>query len=365
MRVRSALLVLSLALWLAGSAGPAGTAHNDPSIDQAAPPATAAPETYAEQIPNSSVKFEMVGVPGGTFAMGSPAGEAGREADEGPQHQVTVRPFWIGRFEVTWDEYDRFAFGTDAPPAPPTADASQPDAVTRPTQRQSGGAAKPSADAVTRPTPPYGDESFGFGKGRQPAINMAYHAAREYTRWLSSVTGKVYRLPTEAEWEYAARAGTTGPYGFEGAAGELDAYAWYGTNSGERPHPVGQKKPNKFGLHDMHGNVAEWCLDQYDPKVYATRAGGAPVLSPVLLPGSGRYPHVARGGSWADDARKVRSAARRGSTEAWSRRDPQSPQSIWWHTDATIVGFRVVRAVEEQPELRDLRSKITRDSPDR
>jgi formylglycine-generating enzyme required for sulfatase activity len=336
-------LFLPLALW--HSEIPADGKRDDAERRQ---PATTAAAPYVEQIPGTTVKFEMVHIAGGKFMMGSPADEAGREADEGPQHEVTVRPFWIGRFEVTWDEYDQFAFGSEA--GSPAQPAATPPA---------------GADAVTRPTPPYGDESFGYGKGRQPAIDMAYHAAREYTRWLSAVTGKAYRLPTEAEWEFAARGGSTGPYSFDGGAANLDAHAWYSANSDERPHQVGQKKPNKFGLHDMHGNVAEWCLDQYDPKAYAQRAGGPPVLSPVVLPGAGRYPHVARGGSWADDARRLRSAARRGSTESWSRRDPQSPQSIWWHTDATFVGFRVARAVEEQPELRDLRSKITKESPDR
>ena len=118
----------------------------------------------------------------------------------------------------------------------------------------------------------------------------------------------------------------------------------------------------------MHGNLAEWCLDQYDPdsyKQFANSTKEAPILLPVSLPTDKRYPHVARGGSWADPPRELRSAARRGSDPDWNRRDPQSPQSIWWHTDATIVGFRVARAVEEYPQLRGIRSKVTRNSPDR
>ena len=290
----------------------------------------------------------MVGIPGGTFTMGSPDDEPGRDPDEGPRHQVTLQPFWIGKFEVTWDEYDQYAFATDLKP-PATNAAALP----------------PGSDAVTRPTPPYGDESFGWGKGRQPAINMGWHAATEYTHWLSTVTQKAYRLPTEAEWEFAVRAGSTGAYSFEGGTGALADHAWYGANAGDRPHTVGEKKSNAFGLHDMHGNVAEWCIDQYDEKAYARGGGGTPVLSPVLLPMAARFPRVLRGGSWADEAKELRSAARRGSTEALSRRDPQSPQSIWWHTDAQHVGFRVVRAVEEQPELKNFRSKMTRESPDR
>ena len=310
--------------------------------------AAKAPAAYTETIPGTKVTFEMVGVPGGTFRMGSPNDEPGRDPDEGPAHDVTVRPFWIGKLEVTWDEYDQYAFATDL--KPPSGE---------------GGAASAGADAVTRPTPPYGDESFGWGKGRQPAINMTQHAAMEYTRWLSSVTGKAYRLATEAEWEFAARGGTTGAYSFEGSAGALADHAWYGANAGERPHPVGEKKPNPLGIHDLHGNVAEWCIDQYDEKAYERGAAGKPAIAPVLIPGAGRFPHVLRGGSWADEAKELRSAARRGSTEALSRRDPQSPQSIWWHTDAQHVGIRVVRAVEEQPELKNVRSKMTRESPDR
>jgi formylglycine-generating enzyme required for sulfatase activity len=131
---------------------------------------------------------------------------------------------------------------------------------------------------------------------------------------------------------------------------------------------VGLKKPNSLGIHDMHGNAAEWCLDRYDPDFYGKSSSSkpdAPVLLPVSMPTDTRYPHVARGGSWADSPRELRNAARRASDPEWSRRDPQSPQSIWWHTDATIVGFRVARAVEEYPQLRNLRSKVTRNSPDR
>ena len=190
---------------------------------------------------------------------------------------------------------------------------------------------------------------------------MTWHAAMEYCRWLSAKTGKNYRLPTEAEWEYGARAGTKSAYSFGDDARALGDYGWTRENSAERPHPVASKKPNAWGLYDMHGNVAEWILDQYDPGYYAKVQAGA--VGPVLLPGNHRFPHVSRGGSWDDEAKVARSAARRGSTPEWSRRDPQSPKSIWWHTDATFNGFRVVRAVEEQENLKGFHSTITRDSP--
>lgn len=299
-------------------------------------------DSYKEAIPGTAVSFDMVAIPGGAFVMGSPSGEPGRAADEGPAHEVRIAPFWMARTETTWDAYDAFAFAQAIASATRPADPAAPPA---------------GADAITRPTPPYADESFGFGKGRQPVISVQYHAAMEYCRWLSAKTGHVYRLPTEAEWEYAARAGSTGAFSFGRDDSKLDAHAWFERNSGGRPHPVAQKAPNPWGLFDMHGNVAEWVLDHYDPRQYEKVPAGA--AGPVALPSDRRYPYVVRGGSWDDAAPRLRSAARRGSSEAWNRRDPQSPQSIWWHTDATFVGFRVVRAVEEQDNLKGLRSRIT------
>jgi len=306
-------------------------------------PQAPARQNYTETIPGTSVTFDMIAIPGGTFVMGSAAGERGRGADEGPAHEVRIAPFWMEKTEVTWNEFDAFAF------AQAIAHAG-------------GGAAAPvsAADAITKPTPPYADESFGFGKGRQPAISMQYHAAMEYCRWLSAATGKIYRLPTEAEWEYAARAGTKTAYSFGDDPSALAASGWVEGNAGGHPHPVGGKTPNPWGLYDMHGNVAEWVVDHYDAGFYGKVQAGA--REPVLLPDARRYPYVVRGGSWDDPPQRLRSAARLASSEEWNRRDPQSPQSIWWHTDATFVGFRVVRAVEEEDTLKGLRSKITRDS---
>jgi formylglycine-generating enzyme required for sulfatase activity len=217
-------------------------------------------------------------------------------------------------------------------------------------------------DALTRPTPPYADESFGFGKGKQPVISVGHHAAMEYARWLSRKTGKVYRLPTEAEWEYACRAGTTTAYSFGNDAAALGEYAWSAENSEGQPHPVGGKKPNAWGLFDMHGNAAEWVLDQYQKDAYQARAGAA-AAAPVVMPTDRVYPHVVRGGSWDHDPPALRCAARLFSRAEWNRRDPQRPQSIWWLTDATFVGFRLVHPVQEQKELLELRSRVTKESP--
>jgi formylglycine-generating enzyme required for sulfatase activity len=310
----------------------------------------AAPEMkpYEETIPGTDVKFEMVPIPGGTFTMGSPPNEPGRKEDEGPQHEVKVGSFWMGKTEVTWDEYDLFAFSQDI--------------------KKGGAAAAPAptgkaVDAITRPTPPYADETFGLGRKRQPVISITHHAAMEYCRWLSAKTGKLYRLPTEAEWEYAARAGTKTAYSFGDDASKLGEYAWYFDNADGKPQQVAKKKPNPWGLYDMHGNVAEWVLDHYDKNFYSTFKPGVLALYPVLLPTEKRYPHVVRGGSWDDDPAALRSAARRASSHEWSKRDPQLPQSIWWHTEAITVGFRIVRPLEEQENLKGLRSKVTRQSP--
>ena len=148
----------------------------------------------------------------------------------------------------------------------------------------------------------------------------------EYCRWLSAKTGKLYRLPTEAEWEYACRAGTTTAYSFGDDPAKLGDYAWYRRQRREDlAHKVGKKKPNPWGLHDMHGNVAEWCLDHYDKDFYSTFDRASPRWRPVDLPAELRItPHVARGGSWADEPDGLRSAARRGSDKSWIKHDPQT-----------------------------------------
>ena len=302
-------------------------------------PKVTLPPSYTESIPGSTVTFEMVAVPGGTFTLGSPASEAGRDADEGPQVEVTLAPYWIGKTEVTWDEYDQFAFVGN-------------------TGARTGDGGADDADAVSKPSRAYGDEAKGYGKGKMPALAMTQHAAMEYCRWLSQVTGKAYRLPTEAEWEYAARAGETGA-----APADLDDQAWHSGNAKETPHVVGTKKPNAFGLYDMLGNVAEWTFDLYSETRYAEWAPKA--RQPVALPTDKRYPHSTRGGSFIEPATKLRYANRQSSHEDWSQRDPQVPQSIYWHTDADHVGFRVVRAAEEQANLKGFKSQVIKESADR
>jgi formylglycine-generating enzyme required for sulfatase activity len=306
------------------------------------PPAPAH-KSYVETIPGSKVKFEMVAVRAGVFFQGSPEKEPGRARDEGPQHRVRVGAYWIGKTEVTWDEFDLYRSGKLHKQEKAAAARARLD----------------DADAVTRPSGPYIDAYRGFGTSGYPVVGVSHHFAMEYCRWLSLLTGRAYRLPTEAEWEHACRAGSGAAYSWGDDPARLKEHGWYEDNSGDATHPAGKKKPNRWGLHDMHGNVAEWCLDRHDERVYQRRALLPLSLRPVSLPAAERYPHVARGGSWCDAARACRSAARRASHRSWNRSDPGKPQSVWWLADADFVGFRVARAVEEQPELRGLRSRVT------
>ena len=288
---------------------------------------------YRELVPGCEADFGMQPIRGGTFRMGSPPGEPGRRADEGPQHEVRISPFWIGTHEVTWAEYHPFMYKLDVERRAKDPSLAVPQDAW--------------ADAVSRPTPPYVPMDFDMGVDGYPAISMTQFAAKQYCKWLSMKTGRFYRLPSEAEWEYACRAGSSTAYSFGDDPEALDDHAWYFDNADDRYHPVGKKKPNPWGLYDMHGNVAEWVLDAHDGKAYATRGNGVtddPIQWPTEL-----YPRVVRGGSWDHDPEELRSAARLGSKKGWKIQDPQLPKSIWYHTDARFVGFRVVRPLVEPP----------------
>ena len=288
------------------------------------------PADYSATVPLTGAPYEMVAVRGGEFLMGSPASEKHRTASEGPQTKVSVKPFWIGKFEVTWDEYEPFM-------------------ITQVDRRKDGARtdfdpAKHSlVDAVSQPTGPYTEMSFGMGQKGYPAISMTQHAASKYCQWLSAQTGHYYRLPTEAEWEYACRAGTTTAYSFGDSPSKIGLYAWYYENANEKYQKVGKKKPNAWGIHDMHGNVSEWTLDQFGDG-YFTKISSSP-NSPLVRPET-LYPRTVRGGNWDDDAENLRSARRLGSHKSWKQQDPQLPKSIWYHTNAQWLGFRIVRPQE-------------------
>ncbi|WP_423838986.1 formylglycine-generating enzyme family protein [Symmachiella dynata] len=291
---------------------------------------------YKQTITGTDVSFEMLPIPGGTYTMGSPEDEADRYTDESPQREVKIEPFWMGKCEVTWDEYDIWSFSLDQ--------KIRKLRGVEPTEQDI------KADAVTRPTPPYTDMTFSMGHDGFPAICMTQLAAKTYCKWLSEKTGHYYRLPTEAEWEYACRAGTTTAFSFGDDPGKIGEYAWYADNSDDQYQKVGKKKPNPWGLHDMHGNVNEWVLDQYQETYPAPdKSVQGPLLGPLVV-ATELYPRVVRGGSWEDDPADLRSATRRGSEEEWKYQDPQIPQSVWYHTDALFVGFRIVRPLRVPSE---------------
>ncbi len=291
-----------------------------------------AQENYTEQIKGNDYKLPMQFIKAGHFTMGSPRSEKGHFGDEGPQHKVYVDGFWMGKFEITWDLYNLFV-------------SRELDRNQIPKGRDSE--VSINVDGVSGATTPYVEMSFGMGIDNYPAISMTQLAAVKFCEWLSAMSGRFYRLPTEAEWEYACRAGSETAFNFGDDSSQLGDYAWYVENSNEKYHEVGTKKPNAWGLHDMHGNVAEWTLDQYIPTIYKQR--GVEVTNPLEY-GDKVYPKVVRGGSWMNNSNRLRSAARRPSTKKWKERDPQIPKSKWWHTDAPFVGFRVVRPFDTPNE---------------
>ena len=279
---------------------------------------------YTERSSGTDVAFDMVPIPGGEFLMGSPDGEAGRGEDEAPQHKVKIAPFWMGKCEVTWDEYDIFSYSLDAKRRNLTKTAaSDRDKL---------------ADAVTKPTKPYTDMTFGMGHDGQPAICMTGLAAKTYCEWLSAKTGRFYRLADRSRVGICLPGRDENRVLLRRRSQQLDEYAWYVENSDGKPHKVGKKKPNPWGLYDMHGNVCEWCLDQYFADAYKKHAAENPfflVDQGISASGSRGLVGIRRRG--------CRSAARDFSKPEWKVQDPQLPKSRWFHTDALFLGFRVVR----------------------
>ena len=295
----------------------------------------AAFENFTEQIPGTRVSFAMKAIPAGSFMMGSPENEPFRSDSEGPQKEVSVGRFFMGETEVTWDTYWAFMNETMSegriPPEEIFAHNSDPD-----------------VDALSGPTPAFGNPEQGWGGGQRPAITMTYYSAEIFCRWLSKKTGKTYRLPTEAEWEYATRGGTDTPYFFEGSPKKyssrglmrkvfgpdttvINTYTVYALNSGGRTGEPARVKANPFGLKNMLGNVWEYTSDWWT-------GPGVPAETE----------HVVRGGTYADDAADVRSAVRAPTQhDRWLRTDPQQPKSIWWYSDIKAIGFRVVMEVPE------------------
>lgn len=302
--------------------------------------------SFTETIPNTAVSFRMIAIPGGSYDQGSPEKEPFRKADEGPVRKVKISPFFMAETEVTWDEYLVFYAAT----------AGEGRSTDTEGSRNLTG-----LDAITGPTPPYGQPDQNWGMGSRPAITMSFHAAETYCRWLSEVTGKHYRLPTEAEWEYAARGGTGSPYFFPGNPGDfmgrgiigrflgknseiLDRYVIHQGNSMARTQPPDVVEANAFGLKNMLGNAAEYCADWYAPDAYSLTSGA--VTNP-RGPDTGSE-RVIRGGTFKSDAGNVRCASRDFTRSGeWLKTDPQIPKSLWWLSDCNHVSFRVVCDFDE------------------
>lgn len=285
--------------------------------------------SYTNPIPGTKSSYAMLAIPGGEFAMGSPADGRYVRPDQLPSHQVKLDPFWIGKCEVTWNEYNAFVFDDierrQASP-PPTDGKLDPQL----------------ADAITYPSVPYVDTDFGMGRNGYPAVGMTQHAANKYCQWLSAKTGHFYRLPTEAEWEYAARAGSTNTWFFGEDETKLGDYAWFEANSDFKYQKVGRKLPNAWGLHDVLGNVSEWVLDQYDEDYYRRCAANGAMVQPWNK-ATKQYPHSVRGGSWRDPIPDVHCSGRGRSSSDWKKADPQLPKSRFWFRSCDFVGFRIVR----------------------
>jgi formylglycine-generating enzyme required for sulfatase activity len=278
--------------------------------------------SYDQVITGSQLSFKMVPIKGGTFLIGSVSNEKGRNVDEGPQKKINIASFWMSAYEVTRDELDVFL-----------KDETTSQNV--------------SLDAITRPSPQYVDLSWGMGKeGGFPANSMSQRTAIMYCKWLYQKTKVFYRLPTEAEWEYACKAGTNTAYFFGNNAADLDKYAWYEKNSENTFHKVGKKLPNPWGLYDMLGNMTEWTLDHYDANAFEKISTSEFNVAPNLV----RYPKTLKGGSYLDSAIELRSSKRFHSDPIWNRRDPQIPKSKWWLTEAKQVGIRLVRPLLQPTE---------------
>jgi formylglycine-generating enzyme required for sulfatase activity len=262
--------VILLIAVIAGALFGGGGEDSGPAIET-----TGTKETQTFNL-GGGVTLEMVYIPPGSFQMGSPNDEEGRYSDEGPVRRVTLDGFWMGKYPVTQAQYRAIM----------------------------------------------GSNPSHFTGDNRPVESVSWNDAKEFFRKLSDRTGKTFTLPTEAQWEYACRAGTTTRYSFGDDAGRLGEYAWYSGNSNSQTHPVGQKKPNAWGLYDMHGNVLEWCLDDWHDNY-----NGAPVDGSRWGDGTGSG-RVMRGGGWGFSAGLCRSACR----PTWD-----TPEYRWYD-----YGFRAV-----------------------
>jgi formylglycine-generating enzyme required for sulfatase activity len=275
----AALIILPAAVAAGAQAKARSKPAARPAVQLKAPPAAA--PGFVETLPGSVVKLDMVAIPPGVIAI------AGKK--------VVLKPYWIANTETTWEQFDVFL---GSGPSSPAYDQT-----------------KFAPDAIARPSKSYILPDLGWGHHGYPVINVSFLSATMYCRWLAKVTGKKFRLPTEAEWEYACRAGTAGPMKLTKA--QAAQRAWYDDNSDSKTQPVAKKLPNAWKLYDMLGNVGEW----------ATEADDKPVLC---------------GPTFKDKLAELSPSVRKHWSPAWQATDPQLPKSRWWLSDGFFVGFRVV-----------------------
>lgn len=317
---------------------------------------------YTETIPGTDVKFEMIPVPGGFVHQ-----KVGAEGGESMLVEVVLPPYWIGKTEVTWAEYRPYMdlnrsyaqlqqlATLDAGDDASAALTKTPHLAKKLSTKRAVDAATIEVDAVTAPTALY-DPSSTYESGEEPnlpAVTMTPFAARQYTKWLSALVGRDYRLPSEAEWFRAAAADNYAE------PSDLDAVAWFTDNAEYVAHPIGEKEPNAWGLHDMLGNAAELVLDAVHAEGREAPSGRQLTWAEAVAwprKGDGR---IAKGGFYDAEADQVTLTARLVTEDSdWKASDPNLPASPWWYTDfpATGVGFRVVRPLEPIPA--DLRAKV-------
>ncbi len=289
-------------------------------------------ETVTGGKAHKKYSFDMVLIPAGKFTMGTPAGEAGRKPSEGPAHEVEIKPFYLASSVVTLDLFFMYYDECATP-------ARGAEALKKSAERE-------KIDGISCPTVVYGDMSMGWGVEGRPSIGVSWRNAVNFCKWLSKKTGKTYRLPTEAEWEYACRAGTKTAYFFGDDPAKLGDYAWFKDNADEKTHPVAKKLPSPWGLYDMHGNVKQWVYDFYSPDGYAADAKAGAAVCPTG-PKEGKV-HVARGGSYDEEAPDLRSGARAFQEDWWQFKDPQDPKSLWWLPEMAFIGMRVACVVGEK-----------------
>jgi len=285
---------------------------------------------YTQPLKKEKITIQMVAIKGDVFLMGASKNDATRKADEKPAHQVKLDDFWMGKYEITWEQYDAFVNGTFDKNQFYDSEKLNTLGI--------------DVDAISGATTPYVDMSFGMGKQTYPAVNITHYAALMYCKWLTSKTGVFYRLPTEAEWEYVCKKGKTDKIK------SVDTVAWYSENTQEKYGKTGTKIPNSLGIYDLLGNVSEWVLDQYSNTYYKNSPRENPWNKPTKL-----YPRVVRGGSWKDTADKLCCTSRGKSNSKWKKKDPQIPKSNWWHTNAPFVGFRIVRP-KNQPSKEEIKN---------